>query len=285
MKIGINMLLWTGHVLEEHFALFDCIKSWGFDGVEIPVMNLAPTAHYKRVGEAARNCGLEITTSSAFTSDIDPLADDRTRAADYLKHVIERVNALGSNLLVGPLYQVLGKFSGSAPTDSERRRAAELHWAVAPEAIAAGVECALEPLNRFEAHLLNTVEQTVNYLGTLEAPAFSGMYDTFHAHIEEKDPIVALAAMHRAGWLRHIHIAENDRGIPGHGHAKLRETIRYLNSVGYDRWLTIEAFGTGVSELAAATRVWRSFFSDPENVCREGGRFIRNVWTESGQQL
>jgi D-psicose/D-tagatose/L-ribulose 3-epimerase len=281
VKIGVNMLLWAGHITEKHFPLFDQIKSWGFDGVEVPVMTLAPIAHYQRVGAVARDCGLEVTASSAFPADIDPLADDWAGGGQHLLQVIERVHALSSELLVGPLYQALGKFSGSPPSLYERSRAAELHRAVAPAVVAAGIECALEPLNRFEAHLLNTVEQTIAYLDALDAPAFGAMYDTFHAHIEEKQPLEALNLMHCAGWLRHVHIAENDRGTPGRGHAKLRETIRYLRAIGYDRWLTIEAFGTGVPELAAATRVWRPFFTDPESLCRDGYRFIRDTWDEA----
>jgi D-psicose/D-tagatose/L-ribulose 3-epimerase len=278
VNIGVNMLLWTGHVTEQHFPLFESIKAWGFDGIEIPVLTLAPLAHYEHIGAAARDCGLQITTVSAFTGDVDPLADDWIEAADYLMRVIERVHALSSRLLVGPLYQVLGKFSGSPPTELELQRIAELHRLVGAAAEAAGIECALEPLNRFEAHLLNTVEQTIAYLSALDVPAIGGMYDTFHAHIEEKDPLQALSVMHRSGWLRHVHIAENDRGTPGHGHAKLRDTIRSLRDVGYGGWLTIEAFGTGVPELTAATRVWRPFFSDRESVCRDGYRFIRDTW-------
>ena len=39
-----------------------------------------------------------------------------------------------------------------------------------------------------------------------------------------------------------------------------------------------EAFGRGVPELAAATRVWRDFFADPEEVYTEGFRLIRECW-------
>jgi D-psicose/D-tagatose/L-ribulose 3-epimerase len=58
----------------------------------------------------------------------------------------------------------------------------------------------------------------------------------------------------------------------------LRESIRKLKALGYDRWLTIEAFGRAVPELAAATRVWRDFFPTPEQVYMEGYRLIRETW-------
>ena len=38
MKIGMNLLLWTTHVTEEHYPQLEKIKSTGFDGVEIPIL-------------------------------------------------------------------------------------------------------------------------------------------------------------------------------------------------------------------------------------------------------
>lgn len=281
MKIGMNMLLWTGHVREEHFDLFGKFRATGFDGAEIPIFDLATAEHYRRIGRAAADAGLELTASSALSEPFDPLSADpaaRRLAADRLEQLIERAHDCGARLLVGPLFQVLGKFSGEAPTQAERDRAAEVHRMVARTAEDAGVEIALEPLNRFEAHLLNTVDQTTAYLDDLDSPWFGALFDTFHAHIEEKDPVEAAGALHRSGRLSHVHISENDRGAPGRGHAKLRETIERLKTLGYDRWLTIEAFGSAVPELAAATRVWRAFFADPQEVYGEGFRLIRDAW-------
>jgi D-psicose/D-tagatose/L-ribulose 3-epimerase len=126
--------------------------------------------------------------------------------------------------------------------------------------------------------LLNTCEQTIAYAERLGVPGFGVLYDTFHANIEEKDPIAALHTLHASGWLGHVHISENDRGTPGRGHAKIREAIAALKGFGYDGWLTIEAFGRGLPELAAATRVWRDFFASPEEVYTEGFSYIRNCW-------
>jgi D-psicose/D-tagatose/L-ribulose 3-epimerase len=41
-------------------------------------------------------------------------------------------------------------------------------------------------------------------------------FDTFHANIEERHPVDSLRAV--AKMLGHVHISENDRGIPGTGH-------------------------------------------------------------------
>jgi D-psicose/D-tagatose/L-ribulose 3-epimerase len=143
---------------------------------------------------------------------------------------------------------------------------------------AAGIKPGLEPLNRFEAYLLNTMEQASAYAARVGDGGIGILYDTFHANIEEKYPLAALKLLHASGALTHVHISENDRGTPGRGHAPLRETIAALRHLGYDGWLTIEAFGRGVPELAAATRVWRDFFADPAEVYREGYQLIRDSW-------
>ena len=37
MQIGMNMLLWTTQVTEEHHGLIEDLKAAGFDGIEIPL--------------------------------------------------------------------------------------------------------------------------------------------------------------------------------------------------------------------------------------------------------
>jgi len=105
------------------------------------------------------------------------------------------------------------------------------------------------------------------------------MYDTFHANIEEADPIGAYTK-HRRNVV-HIHISENDRGVPGRGNIPWQETFSAIRKSGYDDWLTIEAFGRSLKDLAAATKVWRDFSETPEAVYREGYEHIRNGWKKA----
>ena len=282
MKIGMNLLLWTGHVTAEHIPVLEALKATGFDGVEVPVFDPSDVAHYKWLGGVLDDLGLERTAVALIPdeahSPISPDAAARQSGVDHLTRVIECCEALGSQALVGPWFQPLGVFSGNGPTDQELERCAGVHRAVAQQARDAGMICALEPLNRFECYLLNTCEQSSAYLERLGEPGFGILYDTFHANIEEKDPVAAFHAAWAKGHVNHVHISENDRGTPGRGHAAIRQTIAALKSVGYDGWLTIEAFGKALPELAAATRVWRDFFASPEEVYTEGYQYIRNCW-------
>ena len=80
----------------------------------------------------------------------------------------------------------------------------------------------------------------------------------------------------------HVHISENDRGVPGSGQVNWSATFAELKRVGYDGWLTIEAFGRTLPELAATTCVWRDLSGSAEEVYTEGFRLIRDQWEAAG---
>ena len=75
--------------------------------------------------------------------------------------------------------------------------------------------------------------------------------------------------------LRVVHIAENDRSTPGKGGVAWTETFDALRDVGYEGWMTIEAFGTSLPELVAATKIWRRMYDTEEAVARDGLAFMR----------
>lgn len=284
MKIGMNLLLWTGHLTEEHVPVLRALKQKGFDGVEVPVFDVSDVGHYRWLAGVLDDIGLERTVvvivPDEAHSPISPDAASRRRAVDHLRRAIDCSAALGGQVMAGPWFQPLGLFTGEKPTEAELERCAEVHRQVLPLMRELGMAAGLEPLNRFEAHLLNTCEQAIAYAKRVGEGGIGILYDTFHAHIEEKNPIAALSALHASGHLSHVHISENDRGTPGRGHANIYGTIAALKSLGYDGWLTIEAFGRGVPDLAAATRVWRDFFGSEEEVYSEGFDIIRDTWNQ-----
>jgi D-psicose/D-tagatose/L-ribulose 3-epimerase len=282
MKVGMNMLLWTGHVRAEHFALFAVLKRAGFDGLEIPVFNTEAPADFRKIRSAALNEGLQCNAITILANEAqDAVSPERARrqgAIDHMRRAIDCAHDLSAEVLAGPYYQVLGQFTGHGPTEQELTWAADFHRATADIAQAAGMSCAIEPLNRFEAYLINTTAQAAAHVCRVNHPNFGAMYDTFHANIEEKDQEAAIAELHAVGGLRHVHISENDRGTPGRGHIDFPKIIAKLKSLGYDDWLTIEAFGQALPDLAAATRIWRPLFPNPEQVYTEGCRLIRELW-------
>jgi D-psicose/D-tagatose/L-ribulose 3-epimerase len=100
--------------------------------------------------------------------------------------------------------------------------------------------------------------------------------DTSHANIGEEN--LPKAFSEYAAEIAHIHVAKNDRGVPGRGHIDFSAIFRASKSSGYHGWLTIEAFGRTLPDLVEPTRVWRDFFKHPDEVVTEGYRFIRETW-------
>lgn len=276
MKIGFNLLLWTGHVTDDHGHLLKTIRAAGYDGVEIP-MFVGEPAHYAALGRRIADEGLGVTAVGLIPDTAhSPISDDaaaRAAGLDHLKWLVDCAGALGADLLCGPFHQPLGVFTGAGPTPVELDRLVEAHQAMADYAAGAGITLAVEPLNRFECYILNSAEQAAAHVARVDRPNFGYLYDTFHANIEEKDPVGVIARTIDA--IAHVHISENDRGTPGAGNTPLAETLQALKAAGYDRWLTIEAFGLALPELAAATKIWRRLFAHEDDVVRDGYRAIR----------
>jgi len=281
MKIGMCMFLWTTHVTSDHEPLLRDIRATGFDGVEIPIFE-GSTDHYARLGDLLDRIGLQRTAVSAMGDPAMNLIGDeaeRTQGIAYMKRTIDCAAALGATTLSGPLHSTLGHFSGVGPTAEEFRRSVSSQRAIGDHAAARGITIGLEALNRFECYLVNTMAALSDHVDDIAHPNIRAMYDTFHCNIEEADPIAAFSA-HRRNIV-HVHISENDRGVPGRGNIPWAETFRAIRANGYDDWLTIEAFGRGLPALAAATKVWRDFAESPEAVYRDGFAHIRSGWTAS----
>src|SRR4051812_5059274 len=127
MKTGMNLLLWTGHVTEEHFPLLAKLKAAGYDGVEIPVFEADPN-HYRKVRAELDRNGLKCTTVTIVSPEANPISPDanvRAAAADLLKKVIECNHVLGAGTMVGPFLSPLGGFAGEPPPGDEKNRAAD----------------------------------------------------------------------------------------------------------------------------------------------------------------
>jgi D-psicose/D-tagatose/L-ribulose 3-epimerase len=282
MKIGFNLLLWTINVEDRHMPILEDLKKTGYDGVEVPVFG-GEAAQFQALGRRLADMGLERTAVSALTStDVNPLVPDpavRAKAVDFMKGVLDSCAALGASRVVGPMHSTLGHFSGSGPTEDEKKRAIEFHQKIGDHAKSVGVAINLEALNRFECYFVNTMADLQAHVERVNHPYIRGMYDTFHCNIEEKDPIGAIAKHAKA--IDHVHISENDRGTPGRGHIDFPAVYKALKAINYDGWLTIEAFGRGLVELAAATKVWRDFFPDPKQVYQEGFTCIRDGWAKA----
>jgi D-psicose/D-tagatose/L-ribulose 3-epimerase len=130
---------------------------------------------------------------------------------------------------------------------------------------------ALEPLNRFETSLLNTVEQALEVVAAVDSPGCAIALDTFHMNIEERDLPQAIRAA--GDRLVHVQVCANDRGAPGADHFDWAALLRAIVEVGYRGWLAIESFTA--EGLATRMSVWRQLARSNDALAEDGLAFLR----------
>jgi len=274
MKIGMNMLLWTNHVTEEHYHIVDDLKATGYDGIEL-YMGDGGVSHYRKLGNHFSNLGLGVTTVTGLAPEENISSEDssiRQAGLDRLKWAIDNAEALGAENICGPIHSSFAFFTRQPPTQDERKRSAEMLRLAAEYAGQANVMLCPEALNRFECYLYNTMADLKTLVEAVDHPNLGAMYDTHHSNIEEKSQSGALKTI--APYLKHIHISENDRGTPGSGQVQWNDVFPTIKEIGYDGWLTIEAFSTIIPEFANAINVWRDY-SPSKEIYEEGLKFIK----------
>ncbi len=280
MKYGMNMLLWTTDVTEQHHGVLAQLKSFGYDGVELPVFDMN-IEKFTALGQTLDNIGLERTAVTVCTSDENPISESpakRQAGLDRLKRAIDVCHAVKATHLCGPIHSALGEFSGSGPTASEWNHGKEVLAKAADHARQANVTLVLEYLNRFECYFLNCAADCVRFCREVNHPNLKMMYDTFHANIEEK--CIADAIKSCRDQTVHVHISENDRSTPGEGHVDWDTTFRTLKEVQYDGWMVVEAFGLALPDLAAATKIWRRMFPSEDHLAKNALHFMKSRWAQ-----
>jgi D-psicose/D-tagatose/L-ribulose 3-epimerase len=279
MLAGFNLLLWGTSLTDDLMPKCEAVRDAGYDGVEIPIFEGRPDA-YRTMGQRLSEMGLRRTAVGVIQSeDANPMSaveEHRRTGIDHLKWMVDCAAEAGVETLCGPFFQPLAVFSGTGATDAEWRYMVAAHKAMSEHAEGTGVALAVEPLNRFECYALNTLEQATRLVGLVGSSRYGCMLDTFHANIEERDTGAAIRAAGKA--INHVHVSENDRGVPGAGHVNFRDAFKALKEIGYDGWMVVESFGHALPDLAAATRVWRPLFDDEADVVRGGIRTIRDGW-------
>ena len=285
MRFGINTFLFTSPFTNESTKLFKTFRKWGFQTVEIPVEDPShiDPAHVKsQLDYHGLVCG-SVCACMGPGRDFRGTPEEQQTAMDYCKALLDQMVVLDCPSLIGPVYSVVGKADAVEPARQKEEWALVVNnlKALAKYAETRGRQICVEPLNRFETDFLNTCDQGVKLVKAVGSRAVKLHLDTFHMNIEEK---LQGPAIRKAGrLLGHFHACGSDRGTPGKGHVPWAPTYKALRAAKYDGRLTIEAFGRAVPALAAATRVWRDFFPNKEEVYKFGFKSMKQGWANAGR--
>jgi D-psicose/D-tagatose/L-ribulose 3-epimerase len=276
--LGVNTWVWTSPLTDAALErIAPRVAEWGFDVIELPVEN---TGDWDPRRARALLDGLGLTASVVLVMGpgrelVATDAATRSATQDYLRRVVDTAAAVGSPVAAGPAYASVGRTWRMSP----RERAgigAELTEALAPvvgHCSAAGVRLAVEPLNRYETSVLNTVDQGLEMLADLPAEHCGLALDVYHMNIEERD--VAAAVRRAAGRVAHVQVCANDRGAPGADHLDWSAILGALGDAGYGGPLVIESFTADNASIATAASVWRPLAATQDAIAVDGLAFLR----------
>ena len=229
----------------------DSLEQWafaqrcGFEGIELQAGSLEDfRARLPQLLEAKR-FGVVFSSiclaGGPFIGDFD--TEKRRVAVERMKGLLEVASELGAVGVVTPA--AWGIFSKRLPPHIPPRSDAEdravllegLHK-LGVQAQKAGALLLFEPLNRYEDHMVNTLETAADYCKTVGLPSVKIIADLYHMNIEEAQIPASLHA-HR-NLIAHIHLADSNRLEPGAGHTDFNSAFAALKQIGYSGWMALE---------------------------------------------
>lgn len=257
--IGVNTWVWTSPLQDAELEpLLRKIAGMGFDSVELPVESPGDWDPVR-----AKELLDELSLLPIVVGAMGPGRSLLARAGDveatqaYLRHCLAVAAIVGSPVVAGPFYAPTGttwRMSAEERVDA----AAELRASLAPlvaEAATAGLALAIEPLNRYETSVINTVEQGMAALEPLLGPGLGLALDSYHLNIEEQRPNDAIRAAGAA--IAYVQVCGNDRGAVGGDHTDWPGMLDALDDAGYAGPLGVESFTGDNDTIAVAASVWR----------------------------
>lgn len=278
--VGVNTWVWVSPLTDDNVAsLLRTVADLGFDAVEIPLENVGDLSA-ETVGAALADTGLTPYVVGAMAPGRDLVSTDPAsvaRTRDYLRGCIDLASSVGARSVCGPFYAATGRVWRM---DAAERTAAyaEMREGLAPvvdHAGERGVTLGIEPLNRYETSLVNTVDQALEAYDAMLGPALGLALDTYHLNLEERS---TADAVRRAGThLVHLQVCGSDRGAPGGDQTDWPALLAALDDVGYDGPLNIESFTAENASIATAASIWRPLAASQDALARDGLAFLRSL--------
>lgn len=242
------------------------------DFIEIALLN-APAVDARHTRELLERNGLRAVCSLGLPERAWASRNPEA-AIDHLKVALDKTAEMGCEALTGVTYGGIGERTGVPPTEAEYTNVARALQAAAKHAKSLGLLLGIEPVNRYETHLINTGWQAVAMIERVGADNMFIHLDTYHMNIEEKG--VANGILDAREHIRYIHLSESDRGTPGAGTCDWDEIYATLAAIGFKGGLAMESFINMPPEVAYGLSVWRPVAKDEAEVMGNGLPFLRN---------
>ena len=238
------------------------LERYGFEGIEFQGKGIFERK--EEIKKALSKSPIKASTICAGYSGcpLDSKREERERAIADIKRLLEvaaHIEAIG--LIMVPIFGPpripdLSPYAGQI--ELEKRLLVELLVEIGDWASKLNSLLLVEPLNRYETHLLNRLDDAIEICEKVNNPRIKIMADFFHMSIEERD---VAASLEKAGdWVAHIHLADSNRMLPGQGHTDFKGAFAALKKVGYDKYMALECgiLGNPEEELPKSANYLKS---------------------------
>jgi D-psicose/D-tagatose/L-ribulose 3-epimerase len=250
MRYGVCTWIFGDQPLERTAAQ---LASLGYDGMELA----GDLARYRpaEARRAAADHGLEIISLTPDNVDLaHPERGTWREALDYYLRLVDFAAELGRPLVC--CHGAVGRVRAISSYEGERALFLNGVREIAARAGKAGIRVALEVLNRYEAHLLNTGREALEFAQETGAPNVGVLLDAYHMNIEEADPCAAVAEAGTRLFL--FHAADSNRQAVGRGHTDFPGLLRALRAISYDGAVIVECSAPGPDPFTPVKGVgWR----------------------------
>lgn len=263
----------------------------GFDDLEITPPSFMIEMNKEKMNDlkhCAADYGMEMSFCIGFPSSKDMASPDakvRQAGIDYSKHMIDACAYMGGRVLSGILYSWWPYLYDQEITPAYKQecwaRGVESVREVVPYAAEAGMEYAIEMVNRFEQFIVNSVDEGKRFVADVGHPNAKLLLDVFHANIEE-DSIPE--AIRKAGpLLAHVHMSEANRRLPGCGGGiPWQEVAQALKDIDYQGRIVLEPFVAAGGPVGNDLRIWRDLDPDVSLEARQENlkrslRFVKEL--------
>ncbi|HEY1618618.1 MAG TPA: sugar phosphate isomerase/epimerase family protein [Streptosporangiaceae bacterium] len=242
LRLSVQEQLVPGDTLQEKF---EAASALGYQGIE--VRSRGEFQFREREAELLAAAGDGVVISSAcvdmqvFIGDLTP--SRRAHARENLKSQLGVIARCGGAGVVAPAsYGLMSRRLPPYVTPRSQAQDLEIIVAALTElgqvAEREGAVLFLEPLNRYEDFILNTLAQGIGVIQRSGAGGIRLCADFYHMNIEEAD--VAQALVQADEHVGHVHVSDSNRHEPGAGHADWLSGMGALVAIGYAGWLALE---------------------------------------------
>jgi sugar phosphate isomerase/epimerase len=227
-------------------------KELGFDAVEVfpPGSDAIDASTFRELLDDNGLSLAAIGTGAGWVkhklSLTSPDEVTREKAIAFIRSIMELAAQFGAPAIIGSMQ---GRAADNVSKPTALRYLGNALFKLDECATDLGVTLLYEPLNRYETNLINTLEEGVQFLKGLGTQNVKLLADLYHMNIEESNLADALRL---AGpYIGHIHFADSNRKAADLGHTDFVPIIAALKEIGYQGYLSAEAYPLPDSDTAA----------------------------------